>query len=475
MAPIPVPSFEVRQMNYHRYFGRSERAVETCLVGTGHFGRSYLRQALKSKLLQCRVAVDIDTTTAAQAWQAAGIAPSDIALCETAAEARLAWDSGRTIVAGNLATVIELPIGVLVEATGHPEAGAMHAGMAIEAGWHVALVSKEVDIVIGAGLAKLAQQRGRVVTPIDGDQPSLLMGLVTWAEVLGLEVVAAGKSSEYDFVFDPATGNVTSNGNVHHLPKLADAWALGERDIAELIATRADIAAVLQQRTVPDLCELLIAANAVNLSPDRPDLHAPILRINEVATAFSTKADGGVLGGGRRIDVFNCLRHPDEVSFAGGVFIVVRCEDAASWRILGDKGHILSRNERTALVYQPRHLLGIEAATSILEAGLLGVSSGAESPEPRFDLAIRADADLGPGTILAAEGHHHAIANCSGHAVPGGPLADDAPVPYYLAANRRLTRPVAKGALIRCGDVEIAEDSHLARLRRKQDALFFGK
>lgn len=38
----------------------------------------------------------------------------------------------------------------------------------------------------------------------DGDQPSLLVALVSWARLLGLEVVCAGKAGEFDFVFDPA-------------------------------------------------------------------------------------------------------------------------------------------------------------------------------------------------------------------------------------------------------------------------------
>lgn len=57
--------------------------------------------------------------------------------------------------------------------------------MAIEAGHHLVLVSKEVDSVIGPYLAHLARQRSKVVTPNDGDQPSLLIGLITWAQTLG--------------------------------------------------------------------------------------------------------------------------------------------------------------------------------------------------------------------------------------------------------------------------------------------------
>ncbi len=113
---------------------------------------------------------------------------------------------GYWIAAGDLAAVAALPLDVVLEATGDPEAGARHAEMAIAAGHHVVMVTKETDSVIGPILSRMARDRGVVVAPVDGDQPSLLIGLATWAQVIGLRIVAAGKSSEYDFVFDPDTG-----------------------------------------------------------------------------------------------------------------------------------------------------------------------------------------------------------------------------------------------------------------------------
>jgi predicted homoserine dehydrogenase-like protein len=48
-----------------------------------------------------------------------------------------------------------------------------------------------------------------------------------------------------------------------------------------------------------------------------------------------------------------------------------------------------------------------------------------------------------------------------------------APVPFYLAANRRLTRTVRRGALVTCADVALDEGpSELLALRREQDAAF---
>ena len=86
----------------------------------------------------------------------------------------------------------------------------MTALAAIEAGRHLVMVTKEAECIIGPILAHRARQKGVVHTPVDGDQPSLLIGLIGWARVLGLPIVAAGKSSESDFVWDPEAGTVTA-------------------------------------------------------------------------------------------------------------------------------------------------------------------------------------------------------------------------------------------------------------------------
>lgn len=461
-------------MNYHRYFAADRGPVETCVVGTGGFGRSFLAQGLRVPMMRCRVAVDREAEVAARALASVGIDPARIHLCTTPEEAQAAFAAGDFVAAGDLATVLGLPIEVVVEATGHPEAGARHARLTLEAGKHLAVVSKELDSVVGPGLARLAAARGVVATPVDGDQPSLLIGLVTWAQTLGFEIVAAGKSSEYDFVFDAATDELTSNGRSIAAPGMAAHLTIGTRPAAEIVAARAEVAAMLPQRAVPDLCELLVVGNATGFLPDRPDLHAPIARISEVPDLLAGRTEGGLLAGEQRIDVFHCLRAPHEPSFAGGVFVVVRCTDRETWDMLAEKGHVVSRSGATAMLYLPRHLLGAEAATTILEAALLGASSGGLDPRPHLDLVARATQPLPAGGVLAMGGHHHTIEGATAELVPARALTPDAPAPFYLAANRTLARPVAAGQLITMADIAVEEGSELLALRRLQDAAFFG-
>ncbi len=456
----------------HRYANPSA-PVEVCVVGSGGFGRSFLAQSRRVAAVSTRVAIDLTTEVAADAFESVGIPAEQIAQCRNADEAQTAWAKGQFIAAHDVASVTGLPLQVLVEATGHPEAGARHARLAIEAGWHVALASKEVDSVVGPGLSLMARAKGRVVTPVDGDQPSLLIDLVTWAQTLGFEVLAAGKSSEYDFVFDAANERMHSNENSIDVPGFAAVAALNDGPLVDQVAARSQICAALPQRAVPDLCELQVVANSTGLMPDVSALHAPIARPTEVPDMFAVREEGGLFGKKGTLDVFHCLRAKEELSFAGGVFVIVACDDAITWDLLLGKGHVLSRDRRRAMIFNPRHLLGLEAMTSVFDAALHGESSGAQEPKPVLDLVARATQDLPAGTLLKMGGHHHTIDGTTAELVPAAALTKGQPAPFYLVGNHRLLRNVAAGELINFDDVDIAPTSELLQLRLKQDAAFF--
>ena len=76
---------------------------------------------------------------------------------------------------------------------------------------------------------------GVVAKPVDGDQPSLLIGLLFWARLLGLSVVAAGKSSANDFVYDRTHGTVSWRGEAIASPDFADIWVMPERRVKETV------------------------------------------------------------------------------------------------------------------------------------------------------------------------------------------------------------------------------------------------
>ena len=114
---------------------------------------------------------------------------------------------------------------------------------------------------------------------------------------------------------------------------------------------------------------------------------------------------------------------------------------------------------------------------SSVETCIVGSGSFGQSfiVKPRVSAQVtRAMADIPGGTVPTVSGHHHSIDNVSGILVGGAPLAPDAPIPFYLAANRRLLRRVASATIL-CGDIELDDKSELLALRQQQDVSFFGQ
>ena len=190
-----------------------------------------------------------------------------------------------------------------------------------------------------------------------------------------------------------------------------------------------------------------------------------------MADAFQAQSEGGLLANTKVIDVFNCLRRPDEMSFAGGVFVIVRCNNAKTWDLLRGKGHVVARNKKTAMLFIGQHTLGVEAPMSILSAVLLNLPTGASNPQPNIDLIARAARDFKQGeTLQITDPHHHAVAGLEPELVSAERDRADSPVPYYMATDRKLLSDVKKGTVLTWRMVDIDDGSRLFHLRRQQNA-----
>ena len=368
---------------------------------------------------------------------------------------------------------MRMPFDVVIEGTGKPEAAAAHVLAAIENGKHVVMVTKESDSVAGPLFARKAREKGVVYSLAEGDQPSLLIGLYTWVRTAGLTVLSIGKASEYDFIYDPKTGSICVNGQEIAVPDFDAVWALGE-DCRATLARRSQMLSAVRQRAIPDLTEMGIVLNHLEgFVPDVPAFYCPIARAVEIPDLMCAERDGGIFADNGRIDVVNLLRREDEQSLCGGVYVVVACDDEATWRVLKEKGVPVSRNGKTALVYYPAHYLGFEAIFSILSCALLGMPTSTRHPRPRYDVVACVTAPLQRGTVFAAQGHHHEIAGLEGILLPAEPIAGNRQLPFYLADGAQLKCDTRPGQLLTADMLDIPGDPLLWKLRREQDALFF--
>ncbi|MFG2543132.1 homoserine dehydrogenase [Streptomyces sp. NPDC048594] len=439
-------------MNLHHLFADSGgRTVRYALTGAGGgFARTLLAQTRRMPGLVPAVLCDRDLPALRAVLEELAYSGT-VAECDDAAGVAATVAGGGVALVADAALLTAAPWDILVEATGSPADGLVMAERALSDGRHVAMVSKEVDSVAGLHLAGLAAERGLVYTTADGDQPANLIGLVTWAELLGLDIVAIGKSTEYDLVLDPGTGTVTQLDTTVPAPALAGLLDLGD-DVRATLDARAAAVAALPTGATADYCEMAVVANNTGFGPDTERLHYPVARIAELADVYRPREDGGVLHRAGVVDVFSALRLPGEASFAGGVFVVVRTGDPVTWQTLREKGHVLSKDGRYAAIYLPYHLMGVETPVSLLSAVLHHRPSGSTDPRSHAVLAGRARTDLAAGTVLTMGGHHHDVTGVRAVLLRGDE-ADDDIAPLYLAAHTTLARPVAAGEPVRVADL----------------------
>ncbi len=455
-------------MIYQHLFDRvkEKKVVRAALIGSGHFGTAIVTQAQSISLLEIPVIADRNIEAARRAYQRAGIINEAIVVCDNRASALRAIESGKFVIVEDSMIAMELPVDVIVESTGVPEAAACHAYHAIQNGKHVVMISKEMDVVIAPILKHLADRAGVVYTPVDGDQHGVLIGLISWARSLGLEVLCGGKARNAEFVHDEAKG-IVSHGRHSVTLGEEETWALNPisgGQVDRYIKARREISAKLPQISNSDRGEMAIAMNATGLLPDTPTLHVPVVRIRELPEVLCPIEEGGILQVRGAIDAVTCLRSANDSGLGGGVFVVVSCENDYSRDILTTKGLIPNSRGSTALIYRPYHLCGVEAPISILCAGLLNVPTGSTTVQPLVDLVAKSKRAFKKGEIIDSE--------LDALITPAKPVTDGNPVPFYMLAGNQFSQDVPAGTLITCEMISQPSDSTLWSLRAQQEAHF---
>lgn len=459
---------------------RRATPIRILLTGAnGGYGRTLLDQLRRLPDMTAVQLVDPDVDGVRLMLDELGVPGEEIATPTTSDETAAAVADGRVAVIADGAAVDWSGVDVLVEATGRIDAGFGYADRALDHGVHVVMVSKEIESVAGVALGAKARAAGLRYLPGDGDQPANLLRLVDWVLRVGFDIVALGKSGEYDLAFDPATGVVDQNGVTFEAPGLADLLELGD-DAVETVRARAAQVSGLKRAAAADSCEMAVVSLYTGAHADVESMHYPVARPDELADLYAARDDGGLIGRPGSVDVFSMLRLPGEASFAGGVFVVVRTGDPVTWQTLRGKGHVISRDGRYACIYWPYHFMGVETPLTI--AAAVDDTSPLGEARQHTVLAARAAVGLSAGTSFRVEGHHHEISGVApvivdpaGSAAGSGTESDierdgassteDDIAPYYLLSGARLVSDVPAGELVRLSDLADAPEAALAAYR----------
>lgn len=409
---------------------------------TRGYGYTLLAQIPKVEQMELRLISSRHTDECVEVLTGLGYKKESIVICENKEDIEQA-PKDAVLIVKDYRLSLEADITALVECTGNTAVSSDVSADALKKGINVYMVSKETDSVCGTMLNQIAAQSGTVYSLVNGDQPRNLLDLYSWGKILGLDIIAAGKASEYDFVWDPDTDEFTymeGDEKPHEsIPGMKEYWRYESR---ETLAAREKLLGKYMAVISADLCEMNLVSNVTGLLPSAPRLSYPVAKISELADIFIPEEDGGILGKTGVVDVFCNLRAPDEASFAGGEFIIVRCENDTVWELLKGKGHVVSRNGKYACIYLPYHYMGLETPVSILLGDLMGVGTHEECRQVSVMAGV-AEEDIPKGTVLKVHGHHHSIDGL----VPELWEKEDArkAAPFYLLNGMTLLKDVKKG------------------------------
>ena len=419
------------------------RPVRVGLIGAGKFGSMFLAQVPSLAGLEVAVIADLDPDRAREACRNVGWDEARIAATRFAADGLDACRAG--------------DVEVVIEATGHPEAGIRHALAAIEAGRHIVMVNVEADVLAGPLLAEKARERGVVYSMAYGDQPALVSEMVDWARAAGFTVAAAGKGTKYL----PHYHQVTPDDVWTHYgltPDQAKAAGMNPQMFNSFLdGTKSAI-------------EMAAIANACDLDVPEAGLLFPPCGVDDLAQILRPRAVGGQLDHDGMVEVVSSLERDGRPVFRDlrwGVYVVLKAPNDYAAACFKQYGLPTDTTGRYAAMYKPFHLIGLELSISVLSAALRGEPTGS-TRSWRGDAVATAKRDLKAGEMLDGEGGYTVY----GRLAPAARSKAERMLPIGLAHGVRLTRDVRAGSTVTEDDVSLDADRLAVRVRREMSSRF---
>lgn len=433
-----------------------DNPIRVAVIGCGRFGSMVLTQLQHTPGMVAAVACDLDLERAVDALSRERRPRVRTVKTSSLDKANDAIRQGKPVATDDSAVAVQSEVDVIVEATGNPDAGAMHAYQAITADKHVVMVTVEADVLVGPILKNMADRAGVVYTAAYGDQPAIIEELVDWARGTGFDVAAAGKGTRHQDRYRYLTPDE----------------ALIEYGLTPEEAKRSDLNPRMYNSfldTTKSSIEMCAVANMTGLVPDVPGMRFPSASVDDIPRLLIPSEDGGILNRPGIVEVVSCLDDTgEEMSnhLRWGVFVVVTSKSAYLRACMNDYGMAMDPSGRYAVMYRPYHLIGMETPVSIARAALLYAPTGA--PQSRVcEVAATAKRDLAVGDILDGEGGY----TVHGSIVEADQADDELLVPIGLCHGARMLRPVSQGQMLTSADVRMPEGSFASKLRAVQNAL----
>lgn len=416
------------------------KPVRVGLIGAGKFGSMFLSQVPTTPGMEVARIADLYPDRARQACRDVGW-PDDL-VTKTA----FTDDAIGMMQAGG--------VDVVVEATGNPIVGLIHAREAIRNGLHIVMVNVEADVLAGPLLAEEAAKAGVVYSMAYGDQPALTCEMVEWARATGFDVVAAGKGTKYLPAYHASTPDTVWDHYGLTSEQAAAAGMNSQMFNSFLDGTKSAL-------------EMAAIANATGLAPPSDGLRFPAAGMDDLAHVLRPTSDGGQLEFKGQVEVVSSLERDGRPVFKDlrwGVYVVIEAPNDYAAACFRQYGMNTDATGRYSAMYKPFHLIGLELNISILSAALLNKPTGSTQGF-EGDVVATAKRSLKSGERLDGEGGF----TVWGKLYPAAKSLELGGLPIGLAHNVVLKADIGEGQPIRWRDVDIDRTMEAVKIRLEME------
>ena len=428
---------------YDELVRRVDQPVQVGLIGAGKFGSMFLSQVPTTDGLEVRAIADLDPERAREACRSVGWTTDLIRQTKF-------FDSTQ-------AMIDNCGLDVLVEATGNPNAGIVHAKMAIASKTHIVMVNVEADVLAGGILAKEANEAGIVYSMAYGDQPALTIELVEWARATGFEVVAAGKGTKYMPEYHYSTPDTVWDHYGLTPEQAAKAGMNSQMFNSFLDGTKSAL-------------EMAAISNGTGLKAPDQGLTFPPAGMDDLAHVLRPRPLGGQLDETGMVEVVTSVERdgrPVYRDLRWGVYVVIEAPNDYASACFKQYGMNTDSTGRFSAMYKPFHLIGLELNISILSAALLKKPTGS-TLDFNSDVVATAKRDLKAGEMLDGEGGFTVY----GKLMPANKSLKMGGLPIGLAHRIRLKNNVNIDQQISWDDVEIDPTDQAVSVRKEMEKLY---
>ncbi|MDD5621958.1 MAG: NAD(P)-dependent oxidoreductase [Actinomycetota bacterium] len=446
-----------------RDLGEKGESIKVAIAGVGQMGRSLISHIRDMEGMQVLAVANRDIGKIASILKELEISDDEIVLAGAASRLGPENDSinkiiteggilqksvreklnrlagkGKLIVADDLNVLFAIDdVNVVIDATGNPEAGAFIASTAILHKKHIITLNVEADVTIGPYLKKMADDAGVVYTVSAGDEPAALKELYDFADILGFEVIAAGKgkNNPLDRYANPASLKeyARSKGSS---PNMMTSFVDGTKSMIEMACI----------------------SNSTGLVPDCRGMHGPKADIKDLINVFRLKEDGGILSGKGVVDFAIG-------NLAPGVFLIYSTKNKM---IKADLEYLMLGSGPYYLLYRPYHLTSIETPLSVARAYFYGESTITPDCGMVSEVITLAKRDLKAGEVIDGIGKYMVYGLIEKY----GKAKKKNLLPIGISEGCVLKKDIEKDKPIEYNDVSFVKNSLLQEFRRSQDKLF---